>query len=97
VIMLAWALWLALALLKWLSWGWSCFSDGGTWRKKVQPPEQQAKGSETERKHEEPGPAASPAPSVEKSPPDSTNEEIPPHKRSWFSRLRKKQQRPGAQ
>jgi hypothetical protein len=97
VIMLAWALWLALALLKWLSWGWSCFSDGGTWRKKVQPPEQQAKGSETETKHEEPGPAASPVPSVGKSPRDSTNEEIPPHKRSWFSRLRKKQQRPGAQ
>jgi len=31
-LMLAWALWLALALLQWLSWGWSCFSAGGVWR-----------------------------------------------------------------
>ena len=32
-LMLAWALWLAYALLKWLQWGWTCFSDGGYWRK----------------------------------------------------------------
>ncbi len=31
-LMLVWALWLALALLKWLSWGWNCFSAGGVWR-----------------------------------------------------------------
>ncbi len=31
-LMLAWALWLALALLQWLGWGWSCFSTGGVWR-----------------------------------------------------------------
>ncbi|MDZ7622451.1 MAG: hypothetical protein U5O69_08905 [Candidatus Competibacteraceae bacterium] len=31
-LMLAWALWLALALLEWLIWGWSCFSAGGIWR-----------------------------------------------------------------
>src|SRR6266851_2717621 len=30
--MLLWALWLASALLKWLSWGWGCFSEGGLWR-----------------------------------------------------------------
>jgi hypothetical protein len=30
--MLAWALWLALALLGWLRWGWSAFSEGGLWR-----------------------------------------------------------------
>jgi hypothetical protein len=30
--MLAWALWLAQALLRWLRWGWSCFSAGGLWR-----------------------------------------------------------------
>ncbi len=29
VAMLAWALWLALALLGWLRWGWSAFTDGG--------------------------------------------------------------------
>lgn len=33
VLMLLWALWLALALLKWLTWGWHCFSNGGLWRK----------------------------------------------------------------
>ncbi len=30
--MLAWALWLALALVRWLRWGWSCFSAGELWR-----------------------------------------------------------------
>ncbi|MDR3557465.1 MAG: hypothetical protein P4L55_22135 [Syntrophobacteraceae bacterium] len=33
VLMLAWALWLALSLLKWLSWGWQCFGKGAMWRK----------------------------------------------------------------
>ncbi|OQY25487.1 MAG: hypothetical protein B6I37_00870 [Desulfobacteraceae bacterium 4572_35.2] len=31
--MLFWALWLALALLKWVQWGWTCFSTQGLWRK----------------------------------------------------------------
>ncbi|MBX9609545.1 MAG: hypothetical protein K2Y51_25270 [Gammaproteobacteria bacterium] len=31
-LMLAWALWLAFALLGWLRWGWGCFSAGGLWR-----------------------------------------------------------------
>ena len=31
--MLAWALWIALALLRWLRWGWGAFSAGGTWKK----------------------------------------------------------------
>ena len=30
--MLAWALWLALAVLRWLKWGWECLNDGGLWR-----------------------------------------------------------------
>ncbi|TPW20974.1 MAG: hypothetical protein FD126_1154, partial [Elusimicrobia bacterium] len=30
--MLAWALWLAHALLDWLKWGWKCFSAGGVWK-----------------------------------------------------------------
>ncbi len=32
-VMLAWSLWMALSLLKWLRWGWESFSDGGAWRK----------------------------------------------------------------
>ncbi|MDD2767378.1 MAG: hypothetical protein PHT19_01510, partial [Methylococcus sp.] len=32
LLMLAWALWLAYALLDWLRWGWECFSAGGLWR-----------------------------------------------------------------
>jgi hypothetical protein len=32
-VMLAWALWIALALLGWLRWGWSAFSAGGLWRR----------------------------------------------------------------
>ncbi|HEV8701599.1 MAG TPA: hypothetical protein VGV60_10055 [Candidatus Polarisedimenticolia bacterium] len=40
--MLAWALWLAQALLRWLKWGWESFTRGGLWRprlkKKPSPP-----------------------------------------------------------
>jgi len=32
LLMLVWALWLALALLRWLKWGWSCYTAGGLWR-----------------------------------------------------------------
>jgi hypothetical protein len=35
--MLAWALWIALALLRWLKWGWGAFTAGGAWRKKPPP------------------------------------------------------------
>jgi hypothetical protein len=31
--MLAWSLWLAVALLNWLKWGWACFSSNGLWNK----------------------------------------------------------------
>jgi hypothetical protein len=31
-LMLAWALWLAFALLGWLRWGWDCLRTGGLWR-----------------------------------------------------------------
>ena len=32
LVMLAWALWLALSLVSWLRWGWRCFAAGGYWR-----------------------------------------------------------------
>jgi hypothetical protein len=32
-LMLLWALWLANALLRWLSWGWGNYARGGLWRK----------------------------------------------------------------
>jgi hypothetical protein len=32
--MLAWALWMATALLKWVRWAWDCYSEGGHWRAK---------------------------------------------------------------
>jgi hypothetical protein len=32
IVMLAWALWLAQALLGWLRWGWQCFTHGELWR-----------------------------------------------------------------
>ncbi|PWF55646.1 hypothetical protein [Massilia glaciei] len=32
LLMLLWCLWLAYALLSWLKWGWSCFSEQGYWR-----------------------------------------------------------------
>ena len=36
-VMLAWALWAALALLRWIKWGWGAFTEGGAW-KKLPPP-----------------------------------------------------------
>ena len=33
LLMLAWALWLAVSLLNWLKWGWTCFSSNGLWIK----------------------------------------------------------------
>jgi hypothetical protein len=33
--MLAWALWLSFALLRWLKWSWQAFSHGGIWQRKV--------------------------------------------------------------
>jgi hypothetical protein len=41
LLMLAWALWLAASLLRWLRWGWGQFSTGGCFRagvKKTTPP-----------------------------------------------------------
>ncbi len=32
---LFWALWMAFALIKWLKWGWNCYSVEGLWRKKT--------------------------------------------------------------
>lgn len=34
VLMLLWSLWLAVSLLNWLKWGWTCFSTDGLWKKK---------------------------------------------------------------
>ncbi|MDJ0792692.1 MAG: hypothetical protein QNI98_00505 [Woeseiaceae bacterium] len=34
-LILAWALWLSFALLRWLPWVWQCFSSDGFWRKRV--------------------------------------------------------------
>jgi len=34
LLMLTWSLWLAVSLLDWLRWGWSCFSSNGLWKKK---------------------------------------------------------------
>ena len=36
--MLLWALWLAMSLLGWIRWGWSCFTDTAVWRKTPKKP-----------------------------------------------------------
>jgi hypothetical protein len=38
--MLAWALWLSFALLRWLPWAWRSFSRDGLWRGRVAATEQ---------------------------------------------------------
>ncbi|HWO99829.1 MAG TPA: hypothetical protein VNL74_04305 [Methylococcus sp.] len=50
LLMLAWALWLAYALIDWLRWGWECFSAGGLWR----PRSERAASTSTET-HPPPG------------------------------------------
>ena len=32
-IMLAWSLWLAISIIRWLRWAWKCFSAGAIWRR----------------------------------------------------------------
>ncbi len=32
-LILSWALWIAFAFIKWLRWGWECYSCNGLWRK----------------------------------------------------------------
>ena len=58
--MLAWALWLAFALLEWLKWGWRRYAEGGLWRPlargKARP-----RGEKTAPPG--PGPAGAPPPS----------------------------------
>ena len=39
VLVLAWALWLSFALLRWLPWVWSSFAGAGLWRSRRQPDE----------------------------------------------------------
>ncbi|MES3024680.1 MAG: hypothetical protein V4857_24180 [Pseudomonadota bacterium] len=43
LLMLLWCLWLAYALLSWLKWGWSCFSEQGYWRAPKPKPAKDAK------------------------------------------------------
>ena len=42
-LILAWAIWLTLALLRWLPWAWRCFSAGGLWQPKAAAPEAEDK------------------------------------------------------
>lgn len=36
VAILAWALWLSFALIRWIPWAWRCYSRGGLWKGKVE-------------------------------------------------------------
>lgn len=38
VVMLAWSLWLAFAVVRWVKWGWRAFSAGGIWKRDSDPP-----------------------------------------------------------
>lgn len=42
VLMLLWALWLAMAVIRWSKWAWQCYATGGLWkasRKPMRPPQ----------------------------------------------------------
>jgi len=34
ILMLLWSIWLAFALIKWLRWSWTCYTQGGYWKSK---------------------------------------------------------------
>jgi hypothetical protein len=44
VLILAWALWLSFALLRWLRWVWQCFVSDGLWRRRKPAPSGPASG-----------------------------------------------------
>ena len=54
VLMLAWALWIAFALLRWLRWSWDAFSSGGYWRSIVIGRPKRVKTLSTESSEDEP-------------------------------------------
>jgi hypothetical protein len=55
LVMLAWALWLALAVIRWARWIWGCFTHGELWR--------------ASPKVKEPAPPVAPAPAPPPSAP----------------------------
>ena len=53
ILMLLWALWLALSLLKWLRWGWHSFGEGGLWKMPEKKPRPQARAEKRDGPVEE--------------------------------------------
>jgi hypothetical protein len=51
--MLVWALWLAMALLRWLRWGWDCFTRGGGWQKRVRTKKNEENEEDEEENNEQ--------------------------------------------
>jgi hypothetical protein len=45
-LILAWALWLSFALLRWLPWVWQCFARDGLWRPRIAGDIQTSSGEE---------------------------------------------------
>ncbi len=52
-VMLVWALWLAVSFLKWLKWGWDCFSSGDIWKKVEWKKSKKSKKSKNDKKDSE--------------------------------------------
>ena len=62
--MLAWALWLAMRIIRWARFGWACFGEGGLWKRIARRPA--------------PQPAPDPAPGPEVGGGDEDAEGGPP-------------------
>jgi hypothetical protein len=45
LLMLAWSLWLAFVLVRWVRWAWACYATGGAWRR---PGDERAAGRQPE-------------------------------------------------
>lgn len=58
LLMLAWSLWLATALMGWIRWGWQCFSSGGLWYKAELAPAVKSQNNPTDAEKDKEIPAA---------------------------------------
>jgi hypothetical protein len=74
-LMLAWALWLAGSLIRWVPWAWNSFSAGGLWRQWIHLPRPPAPRPGPVRPTPGSGPVSAPTMSV----PGSTAQSTPAH------------------
>jgi hypothetical protein len=88
--MLAWALWLAFSLIRWLSWAWTCFIEGGTWRKRINLRDVQPDGDDNQKDIPTSSPVITDEEPKISEPPAAGIEKPGSRIKSWLHHLRQK-------